>query len=114
MAHWTDKRTSAHGDLKQALKVVDDILSFVKAGSGKPSKKERALFAAAISYGVWENYVEQLAIELVREMASKLDPEKVPDRIKKTLKKEQRMGACGNAGMASALGQKGRGEGGRR
>lgn len=83
MAHWTDKRTSAHGDLKQALKVVDDILSFVKAGSGKPSKKERALFAAAIAFscGVWENYVEQLAIELVREMASKLDPEKVPGHI---------------------------------
>ena len=89
MAHWTETRTRAHGDLKTALKVVDDILSFVKEGKGKPSKKERALFAAAIAfaYGVWESYVEQLAMELVREVAPKLDPANVPDRIKKSLEK---------------------------
>ena len=89
MAHWTEKRTTAHGDLKKALKVVDDILSFVKEGKGKPSKKERALFAAAIvfAYGVWENYVEQLAIELVRELAPKLNPASVPGRIKRSLEK---------------------------
>jgi len=89
MAHWTETQTTAHSDLKKALKVVDDILSFVKEGKGKPSKQERALFAAAIAfaYGVWESYVEQLAIELVRQVAPKLDPANVPDRIKKTLEK---------------------------
>ena len=89
MAHWTDTRTKAHGDLKKALGVVDDILSFVNEGKGKPSEKERALFAAAITfaYGVWENYVEQLAIELTRELAQRLEPEKVPDRVRRTLEK---------------------------
>jgi len=89
MAHWTDNRTSAHGDLVTALKVVDDTLSYTKDTAGKPSKKERALFAAAIvfAYGVWENYVEQLAIELVTKLAPKLDPEKVPERVRKSLEK---------------------------
>jgi hypothetical protein len=89
MAHWTDTRTKAQGDLKKALKVVDDTLSFTKDSVGKPSKKERALFAAAIAfaYGVWENYVEQLAIELATKLAEKLAPEKVPERIRKSLEK---------------------------
>jgi hypothetical protein len=89
MAHWADSRTKAHGDLKKALKVVDDTLSFTKDSVGKPSRKERALFAAAIAfaYGVWENYVEQLAIELTQTMAERLDPKKVPDRVRRLLEK---------------------------
>ena len=89
MPHWTDKTTDAHHSVGDALKVVDNLLGFVKDGQGKPSVKERALFAAAIvfTYGIWENYVEQLAIELSTKVASEIAPEKVPEQIRKLLEK---------------------------
>jgi hypothetical protein len=89
MPHWTDNRTSAHHSVGDALAVVDNLLSFVKDGQGQPSVKERALFAAAVvfTYGIWENFVEQLAIELGGRVASEVSPEKVPEQIRKLLEK---------------------------
>ena len=89
MPHWTDDRTSAHHSVAEALEVVDNLLSYVKDGQGKPSIKERALFAAAVvfTYGIWENFVEQLAVELVRNVADEVAPEKVPEQIRKALEK---------------------------
>lgn len=60
-----------------------------KDGAGKPADKERALFAAAVvfTYGIWENFVEQLAIELATNVANEIIPEKVPDQIRKLLEK---------------------------
>jgi hypothetical protein len=57
--------SDAHAALKDGLKAVDNVLSFAKTGAGKPSAKERSLFVAsvALSYAVWENFVEDLAIE---------------------------------------------------
>jgi hypothetical protein len=59
-------------------------------GQGKPSAKERAIFAAAVVflYGVWENYVEQLAIELVRGISSEAKPDRIPDIVRKQLEKK--------------------------
>lgn len=89
MPHWTDAPTSAHHSATDALAVVDNPLSYVKDGQGKPSVKERALFAAAVvfTYGIWENFVEQLAIELVSSVADEIAPEKVPEQIRRSLEK---------------------------
>lgn len=89
MPHWTDARTNAHHSIADALAVVDSILSFAKDGQGKPSVKERALFGAAVvfTYGVWENFVEQLAIELTSKVAMEVAPEKVPEQVRRLLEK---------------------------
>ena len=89
MSHWTETKTAAHHSVGDALKVVDNLLSYVKDGQGKPAVKERALFAAAVvfTYGIWENYVEQLAIELVGKVAQDIAPEKVPEQVRKSLEK---------------------------
>ncbi|WP_148040888.1 HEPN domain-containing protein [Montanilutibacter psychrotolerans] len=65
-------------------------MSYVKAGQGKPSTKERALFAASVvfTYGIWENYVEQLALELAGHVATIIRPENVPEEVKKVLEKK--------------------------
>jgi hypothetical protein len=90
MTTWTDQRTSAHQNVGNALAVVDKLLSYVKDGKGKPSGEERALFAAAVVfiYGIWENFVEQLAIELVQSVSDKIRPEKVPDQVRRLLEKK--------------------------
>lgn len=89
MAHWTDQQTNAYQSLDDTLAIVDKILSFAKDGVGKPSASERALFAAAVTftYGVWENYVEQLAIELAEKIANEILPQRVPEQIRKILEK---------------------------
>ena len=88
--HWADKDSPAHGHVKSGLSVIDNVTGYVKAGVGKPSAKERALFAAAIvfAYGVWENYVEQLAIDLCAKLAAGIKPEQVPDEVRKQLEKK--------------------------
>ena len=82
--------TRAYADLEKGLKVVDGILRFVKEGKGKPSSGERALFAAGVVflYGVWENYIEQLAVEPVKTIAEKIDPAKVPESVRKELERK--------------------------
>jgi hypothetical protein len=89
MTHWTASPTESHQSVSQALAVVDNLLSYVKETQGKPSRQERALFAAAVvfTYGIWENYVEQLAIEIAEKLSVELAPEKVPEQIKKALEK---------------------------
>jgi hypothetical protein len=89
MPYWTESRTKAHHSVGDALAVVDNLLSYIKDGQGKPSVKERALFAAAVvfTYGIWENFVEQLSIELVSSIAAEIAPEKVPEQIRKSLEK---------------------------
>ncbi|MGH9015247.1 MAG: hypothetical protein ACRDZ1_15125 [Acidimicrobiia bacterium] len=73
----------------EGLKIVDNVLSFAKTGAGKPGKKEESLFlsSTAMAYAVWENYVEQVAIELVEFIASNIAPDSVPDRPKQELSK---------------------------
>jgi len=90
MAHWTDRITAAHQSVAGGLAVVDNLLSFTKDGQGAPSEKERALFAAAVvfTYGVWENFVEQLAIELAGNLSPEVPPANVPEQIRKSLEKK--------------------------
>ena len=89
MASWVSSRTAAHQSVASSLRVVDGVLSYMKDTKGKPASKERALYAAAVvfTYGIWENYVEQLAIELAGKVAGAIPPEKVPQKIRASLEK---------------------------
>lgn len=90
MAHWATGKTKALLSSEKSLKTVEDLLSAVKDGQGKPSAGERAIFAAAVVflYGIWENYAEQLAIELVGYVAKEIEAAKVPDQVRKSLEKK--------------------------
>ena len=87
MATWTSRDTAARKGVDRSLQVVDDLLSYMSTTKGKPSKQERAIFAAAVvfSYGVWESYVEELAIELVTELSKVIDAGRVPEGVRKFL-----------------------------
>lgn len=89
MASWASRKTSALKNLEKSLKNVDGVLSFMSNSPGQPSSAERALYAAAVVfiYGIWENYCEQLAIELGERVSSAIAPEEVPSKVRKTLEK---------------------------
>ena len=88
MTKWTSNRTAARVSVDSTLQVVDDLLSYMSEGKGKPSTSERALFAAAVvfSYGVWESYVEELAIETAIEVSTEIKPSQVPADVREFLK----------------------------
>lgn len=88
MASWTTK-TKAIKNVEQSLKSVDGVLGFMSDSPGKPSSGERALYAAAVVfiYGIWENYCEQLAIELGARVATDVAPKDVPEKMRKSLEK---------------------------
>ncbi len=89
MSTWLSSWTAARQSVESSLKVVDDVLSYMKDTKGKPAAKERALFAAAVvfTYGIWENYVEQLAIELAQKVAEEIPPQKLPEKVRAPLDK---------------------------
>lgn len=89
MTHWTDQPTEAHTKVSDALGVVDNLVSYMSDAKGKPAIRERALFAASVvfTYGVWESFIEQLAIELVDHVSSKIEPEKVPKLVRQVIEK---------------------------
>lgn len=82
-SEWTDDWTRAAYQADIGIKVVDSLLSWTKDGQGKPSTDERNLFMAAVAftYGVWENYVEQLAVETVEFLAEAVSPSMVPPEV---------------------------------
>ena len=90
MTDWFDTKSMALSYAETSLNTVDDLLTLVKDGKGKPSGKERAVFAAAVVflYGIWENFVEQLAIELVTHLSPDIDPTRVPEQVRKSLEKK--------------------------
>jgi hypothetical protein len=90
MADWFDTKSMALSNAETSLNTVDELLTLVKDGKGKPSGKERAVFAAAVVflYGIWENFVEQLAIELVTHLSPDIDPTRVPEQVRKSLEKK--------------------------
>lgn len=90
MTHWAAGKTKALLSSEKSLKTVEDLLSAVKDGQGKPSAGERAIFAAAVVflYGIWENYAEQLAIELVSYVSKEVDAARVPEQVRKSLEKK--------------------------
>lgn len=87
MATWTIEPTAARRSVDTTLQVVDDLLSYMSTTKGKPSKQERAIFAAAVvfSYGVWESYIEELAIEIAEKLSCQVAPSRVPENVRKML-----------------------------
>lgn len=87
MNTWTTSPTDARKSVDKTLQVVDDLLSYMSTGKGKPSQPERAIFASAVvfSYGVWESYVEELAIELATKVSQEIKPSKVPKSVQELL-----------------------------
>jgi hypothetical protein len=89
MTSWESTETAALRNAGKSLKSVDSLLKYVSDTRGQPSASERALFAAAVVflYGIWENYCEQLAIELGTRVANKCDPKDVPRDVRALLEK---------------------------
>lgn len=87
--HWTKVESKALVDARDSLKVVDGLLSFMSGGVGKPSNNERSLFAATVvfAYGVWESFVEQLAVELADRLSLEIEPARVPASVHANLEK---------------------------
>lgn len=90
MTQWASSKTQALLSAEKSLKTVENLLSAVKDSQGKPSVGERAIFAAAVVflYGIWENYAEQLAMELVGHVSKDVDAAKVPEQVRKSLEKK--------------------------
>ncbi|MGA2319737.1 MAG: hypothetical protein ABSG95_03210 [Solirubrobacteraceae bacterium] len=76
--------SKALADLRKGLKAVDDVLSYVKTSAGKPSKPEQSLFVAsvALSYAMWENYVEEVAIEAATLLGRDIKDADVPRSVR--------------------------------
>lgn len=82
-------RTSAYLNALEGMGVPRGMMTFSKGGKGKPSKDETTLFLGAVSfaYAVWENYVEELAIELTRSLAAEIAPEQIPAASRAVIEK---------------------------
>jgi hypothetical protein len=83
-------RTSAYVNALKGMEVPRGMMTFSKGGKGKPSKDETTLFLGAVSfaYAVWENYVEELAIELTRSLAAEIAPEQIPTASRAVIEKD--------------------------
>ena len=83
-------RTSAYLNALEGMGVPRGMMTFSKGGKGKPSKDETTLFLGAVSfaYAVWENYVEELAIELTRSLAAEIAPEQIPTASRAVIEKD--------------------------
>jgi len=68
---------------------VEGLMSFATNERGNRYKKELPLYTAAVTftYAVWESYAEDLAIEMTELLASKLEPDDVPESIRKEIEK---------------------------
>lgn len=64
----------------EGMKVPAGMMSFVSPRRGKPSTNETTLFlgAASFAYAVWENYVEEVAVELTERLSAAIEPERIP------------------------------------
>jgi hypothetical protein len=80
---WTEASWAAD----KALDVPDGLMSFTSGGRGQPTREQRHLYMAAVAftYAVWENYVEELAIELSEVLARDLRPDRVPPEVQKLI-----------------------------
>ena|GEM_PF-1168731 len=67
--------TKAKTDADAGLGIIDGLMQYASDGRGRRSKKEVSLYMASVTfaYAVWENFVEEIAIELVTRLADQAD-----------------------------------------
>lgn len=72
---WTDASYNAD----KGLAIVDGLMQFASDKRGNQSKKEQPLYmsSVAFTYAVWENYIEEAAIELVTALARDIKAEQL-------------------------------------
>lgn len=82
-ADWSDAAWSAD----RGMAVVDGLMSFASATRGNPTNEQRSLYVASVafSYAVWENYVEDLAVELAGMLSAQVGPDSVPDSTRRSI-----------------------------
>ena len=82
--------TSAYVDALKGMEVPRGMMTFSKERQGKPSKDETTLFLGAVSfaYAVWENYVEEVAIELTGKLADGIAPERIPTASRAAIERD--------------------------
>lgn len=85
----TREWTKAALGADEGMKVPAGMMSFARSSRGKPTANETTLFLGAVSFGyaVWENYVEEVAIELTERLSSTIAPERIPEVSKVEIEK---------------------------
>lgn len=67
-------------EFQNALGHTDRLIEGTKVGRGAPNAKEATMYAASVAfaYAAWEAYIEDVAIEAVRHLATEIDPANMP------------------------------------
>lgn len=76
--------SKAHATLTTAIGHAERLLEGTKTGRGKPSQKEVSMFVASVvlTYGAWEGYVEDVAVEANKFFATNATPAMVPSEAR--------------------------------
>lgn len=81
--------SAASKNADKSMSVPAGLMSFANDRRGKPTNEQRTLYLGAIVfiYAVWENYVEEVALELARAASSLISPEAVPSGVQQLITK---------------------------
>lgn len=79
--------SKAHATLTTALGHATNLLGGTKTGRGKPSQTEVSMFVASVvlTYGAWEGYVEDVAVEANKFFATNATAAMVPTEARKDI-----------------------------
>ncbi|MGP5269699.1 hypothetical protein ACTXK0_04710 [Corynebacterium variabile] len=82
--------TKSADDADKGMQVPDGLMGFASDTRGKPPSDQEYLYISALTfaYAVWENYVEDLAVELVNVLSREIRPEKIPEKVYKGFTKQ--------------------------
>ncbi len=74
-------------DADAGMEVPIGLMSFSSSDPGRPTTQQPTLYIAAIAftYAVWENYIEDLAIELAEVITEHIPPRLVPPSVQKII-----------------------------
>ncbi len=87
-ANWT-RQTEARKDAAKGLGIIDGLMEYASDARGRRAKKEVSLYMASVTfaYAVWENFVEEIAIELAKRLAD-VEHGLRPDQLNRPLVRE--------------------------
>lgn len=86
---WTTQ-TQARTDATKGLGIIAGLMEYASDKRGRRSKKEISLYMASVTfaYAVWENFVEEIAMELVTSLAHSTDglqPEQLRPHVRELI-----------------------------